>query len=172
MMTLTLEEINSFIGVESSLIKGPDAVCKQMIRHWCEVIEDDNPLYVDETYAKETEYEGIIAPPMQVQVYTMSPLWPEQEREPNQMELFVKKLREYGYSSIVATEQGQEYFEPMKLGDEISYTISVDKVSSEKQTARGPGYFVTFLYKFFNQNNELVCKQTFTILAYQAISKE
>lgn len=171
-MALTEEEIKEFVGVDSNLIEGPDKVCNQMIRHWCEVMEDTNPLYQDEEYANASKYGGIIAPPMQVQVYTMSPLWPKGKREPSPMELLVAELAEQGYTSIVATEQGQEYFAPMKLGDQINYTISVDKISPEKQTVRGPGYFVTFLYKFFNQRDELVCKQTFTILAYNAISKE
>ncbi|GHH96769.1 MaoC family dehydratase [Neobacillus kokaensis] len=171
-MPLTEEKLKQFVGIDSELIEGPDTVCKEMIRHWCEVMEDTNPLYQDEEYAQKSQFGGIIAPPMQVQVYTMSPLWPKADREPNSMELLVEELASQGYTSIVATEQGQEYFAPMKLGDRISYTISVDKISPEKQTVRGPGYFVTFLYKFYNQREELVCKQTFTILAYNAISKE
>lgn len=171
-MAIAEDVINQYIGIESERIEGPDEVCKPMIRHWCEVMQDANPLYQDEEYAKNSNYGEIIAPPMQVQVYTMNPLWPKPERKPNKMEQFIALLNKSGYTSIVATEQGQKYFAPMKLGDRISYTISVDKVSTEKQTSRGPGYFVTFLYKFTNQRNELVCKQTFTIFAYHAISKE
>ncbi|MFJ7747859.1 MaoC family dehydratase N-terminal domain-containing protein [Peribacillus sp. NPDC097295] len=170
-MPLTEDMINEFVGVYSERIEGPDEVCKPMIRHWCEVMQDTNPLYVDEDYASKTKFEGIIAPPMQVQVFTMNPLWPEAKREPHSQERLLALLEKEGYTSIVATEQGQEYFEPIKLGDRISYTVSVNKVSAEKQTVRGPGYFVTFLYTFVNQRDELVCKQTFTILVYNAISK-
>src|SRR5690625_2415788 len=148
------KELESWVGVESKLIEGQDEVCKPMIRHWCEVMEETNPLYQDEAYAKTTKYGGVIAPPMQVQVYTMSPLWPETTREPSPMEQLVALMKERGFTSIVATEQGQEYFEPMKLGDQINYSISVDKVSPEKQTVRGPGYFITFLYTFVNQREE------------------
>lgn len=171
-MPLTKDMINTFVGVNSERIDGPDEVCKPMIRHWCEVMQDTNPLYLDEDYASKTKFEGIIAPPMQVQVFTMNPLWPETKREPHSQERLLALMEKEGYSSIVATEQGQEYFEPIKLGDRISYTVSVNKVSTEKQTVRGPGYFVTFLYTFVNQRDELVCKQTFTILVYNAISKE
>src|SRR5699024_8064122 len=80
---------------------------------------------------------------MHVQVYTMNPLWPEVE-QPKSMEGVLELLEEKGFTSIVATDQGQEYFAPMKLGDQISYKLSVDEISSEKQTGRGPGYFVTF----------------------------
>lgn len=171
-MSLTTEMLQSLIGIESEVTKGADEVCRPMIRHYCEVMEDANPLYHDEAYAKESRYGEIIAPPTQVQVYTMNPLWPKVEREKNTMENLVELLREHGYSSIVATEQVQEYFEPMKIGDEISYTISVKEISPLKQTARGPGYFSTFLYKFTNQRNEVVCKQSFTILSYKAQVQE
>src|SRR5699024_4555212 len=139
-----------------------------MIRHWVEIIEDGNPLYSDPEYANNSKYGGIIAPPMQVQVYIMEQQWPKADRAPSPMENFVEVLDAAGYTSIVATQQEQEYFKPMKLGDEISYTISVDKVSDKKQTARGPGYFVTFLWTYYNQHNELVCEQSFTILAYNS----
>lgn len=171
-VALSAETIEKYLGIESELTKGSDEVCRPMIRHFCEVMEDANPLYHDEIFAKKEGYEGVIAPPTQVQVYTMNTLWPKPTRSKNSMELFVEVLKEHGYSSIVATEQVQEYFEPMHVGDEISYTISVDTVSSLKQTARGPGYFTTFLYKFVNQRDELVCKQSFTILSYEAQAKE
>lgn len=167
-MGLKQEVIDGYLGIDSEVIKGPDAVCEQMIRHWVEVMEDSNPLYSDSEYAANSEYGGIIAPPMQVQVYIMEQQWPKADRDPSPMENFVEVLADAGYTAIVATQQEQEYFEPMKLGDEISYTISVDKVSDEKQTARGPGYFVTFIWTYKNQRDELVCKQSFTILAYNA----
>ena len=171
-MALSEETIKKYMGIDSEVVEGPDAVCSQMIRHWCEVMQETNPLYSDEQYAASSRYGEIIAPPMQVQVYTMNPLWPKTARQPNPMELLIGELNKAGYTSIVATEQVQEYFEPMKIGDRISYTVSVDKVSPEKQTVRGPGYFVTFLYTFTNQRNQVVCKQSFTILAYHAVTNE
>lgn len=167
-MAIAEKVFNNYTGVDSEPIVGVDAVCEQMIRHWTEVMEDTNPLYSDPQYAENTKYKGIIAPPMQVQVYTMNPLWPKPEREPNSMESLLKVMAEEGYSTIVATEQNQEYFTPMKPGDRISQVVSVKEVSPEKQTARGPGYFVTFAYKFTNQNNDIVCQQTFTILVYKS----
>ncbi len=171
-MSLTTEMLQSLVGIESEVTKGTDEVCRPMIRHYCEVMEDANPLYRDDAYAKTSRYGEIIAPPTQVQVYTMNPLWPKVEREKNSMENLVDLLKEHGYSSIVATAQVQEYFEPMKIGDDISYTLSVKEISPLKQTARGPGYFSTFLYTFLNQRNEVVCKQSFTILSYQAQVQE
>lgn len=167
-MTLTTEMIEAHIGVQSEKVAGLDEVCKPMIRHWCEIMEDANPLYQDEEYAKKSKYGGIIAPPTQVQAYTMNALWPKVERKANSMEQLIQLFKSHGFSSIVATEQIQEYVTSLKLGDMVSYKISVASVSPLKETARGPGYFATFLYTFTNQNDEVVCNQTFTILAYKA----
>ena len=62
-MSLTGEMLNELVGVDSERIIGPDRVCTQMIRHWCEVMEDENPLYQDEEYAAQSKYGSIIAPP-------------------------------------------------------------------------------------------------------------
>lgn len=80
-MSLTTEMLQSLVGIESEVTKGTDEVCRPMIRHYCEVMEDANPLYHDDAYAKASRYGEIIAPPTQVQVYTMNPLWPKVERE-------------------------------------------------------------------------------------------
>src|SRR5699024_12870914 len=114
-----------------------------------------------------TQNDGVAHLRVRDQGYKMHAIWPEVE-QPISMEGVLELLEEKWFTSLVATEQGQEYFAPMKLGDQISYKLSVDEISSEKQTGRGPGYFVTFLYTFVNQQNELVCKQTFKIFVYKA----
>jgi hypothetical protein len=60
------EEIKKLYGIESPPIVGVDAVSKEMIRHWCEAMEDENPLHQDEEYAKrhikatlDTEHIGL-----------------------------------------------------------------------------------------------------------------
>lgn len=170
-MAITEEVIQSYKAKVSDQVEGPDAVCEQMIRHWVEIMEDANPLYSDKEYAEASKYGGIIAPPTQVQVYTMAPIWPKQEEDKNNpMTTFVDRLAEEGFTSIVATEQSQEYFAPLKLGDRINNTISLDTVSPEKQTVRGPGHFVTFLFTYKNQRDEIVCKQTFTLLIYNSVT--
>lgn len=167
-MPLTNSQANEFIGIESKQIEGPDAVCEQIIRHWTEIMEDSNPLYQDKEYAKSSKYDGIIAPPMQVQVYTMGPLWPKSTEELTSQGELIALLEKEGYTSIVATEQSQEYFEPMRLGDKIFRSFIVETISPKKQTSRGPGYFVTSLHTFKNQHQEIICKQSFTILIYNS----
>ena len=52
-------------------------VDEYLIRHWCETLEDGNPLYLDAEYARSRGYRGVVAPPGSVMTTFAMPLrWP------------------------------------------------------------------------------------------------
>jgi len=55
-------DIKAMVGLETNL---PDleSIDKTTIIRYVQAVSDLNPLYIDEEYAKETDYGGIIAPP-------------------------------------------------------------------------------------------------------------
>jgi len=154
------------VGENAGPFKCKDEVNKAMIRHWCEAMEDGNPIYTDEEYALESGYGGIIAPPQMVQAYSTPPLWPKDAGRINPQTEALEKLNRKGYTGVVATGTSQEYFHPMRIGDKICYEIKLSSVSPEKTTRLGKGYFVTTESRYTNQNGELVCIQSFTVLKY------
>jgi len=51
--------------------------CEHLIRHWCEALEDGNPLYLDEDYARSRGFRGLVAQPgMFVSTLTVPFRWP------------------------------------------------------------------------------------------------
>jgi len=48
-----------------------DPVNQPMIRHWCDAMGDNNPLYTNAELAANSVYGGVIAPPTMVQAWTM-----------------------------------------------------------------------------------------------------
>ena len=44
---------------ESTPEAAPLEVSEYLIRHWCETLEDGNPLYLDEAYATSHGHEGL-----------------------------------------------------------------------------------------------------------------
>ena len=62
----------------------PVEACEHLIRHWCETLEDGNPLYIDEDYARSRGFDGLVAPPGSVMTtFAMQFRWPwPQERAP------------------------------------------------------------------------------------------
>ena len=172
------EKIQALYGKESPPIVGVDAVSKEMIRHWCEAMEDDNPLYQDEKYAKKTKYKGIISPPMMVQAWSFGPLWPDgQEMEWRHPELpwekdkmphrvGVKLLENSGFPAVIATNTTLEFFNPLFPGDQVTQKITVTDITPEKKTGQGAGHFYTFRFSYYNQKGKLICHQSFTTLYY------
>jgi acyl dehydratase len=153
------------VGEEAGPFEAADEVNRAMIRHWCEAMEDGNPLYTDEQHAKKSKYHGIIAPPQMVQAYCIPPLWPKKVL-PDPQAKAVRMLDEAGYTGVVATTTTQEYFRPMRPGDRISYKLKLVSVSPEKATRLGRGHFVTSEYTYSNQKGEVVCIQPFTVLKF------
>ncbi len=160
------EKLQAMIGEEAGPFEAPNEVNRAMIRHWCEAMEDGNPLYSDEKYAGSTRYGGIIAPAQMVQAYCMPPLWPKRTM-PDPQARAVRMMDEAGYHGVVATTTSQEYFHPMRLGDRLSYKLKFVSVSPEKTTRLGTGHFLTSEYTYTNQKGEVVCLQSFTILKFK-----
>jgi acyl dehydratase len=160
------EKVLAMVGQEAGPFEAPDEVNKPMIRHWCEAMQDGNPLYSDEEYAKQSRHGGVVAPPQMVQAFAMPPLWPRREVNDPQGNA-VMMMIEAGFSGVVATTTSQEYFKPLRLGDRLSHTIKFVSISPEKATRLGTGHFLTSEYTYRNQNGEVVCVQPFTVLMFK-----
>lgn len=163
-----IKKVQELVGKESGKIEGPDRVCRSMIRQWCEVMEDANPLYWDEEYASKSKYGGIIAPPTMNQAWTLDPLWPEMEFPWMPHDVAVEMFDEAGYTEVVATEQTMEFIKPLRLGDKVSAKIKFVGVSPyEHKTPMGAGHYLDILYTFTNQNDEVVGTLSFRFLKYK-----
>jgi len=60
--SLLTPDIKAMVGLETNL-PNLESIDKTTIIRYVQAISDLNPLYIDEEYAKETDYGGIIAPP-------------------------------------------------------------------------------------------------------------
>jgi len=160
------EKVVAMVDEEAGPFEAPNEINRAMIRHWCEAMQDGNPLYSDEEYARKSKYSGIIAPPQMVQAFCMAPLWPKRERH-DPLGKAVQMMIDAGYSGVVATTTSHEYFRPMHLGDRLSFTIKFVSVSPEKTTRLGTGHFLTSEYTYRNQDDEVVCIQPFTVLMFK-----
>ena len=57
-----LDSLKQMVGTEM-VVTAPEPVGRAFIRQFALAIEDDNPVYQDEEYARDTRYGGVIAPP-------------------------------------------------------------------------------------------------------------
>src|SRR5690606_17593869 len=64
--------LRAFVGAETGPPSlGPDPVNEAMIRHWCEVMGDANPVYTDRAAAEKSVHGGLVAPPTMLQAWSM-----------------------------------------------------------------------------------------------------
>lgn len=162
-----VETLRSFEGRQA----GPpeqaaDPVNEPMIRHFCEVIGDANPVYADGEVGAAAGHGGVVAPPAMLQAWVMPGAAGRRRREGNAQDELMSLLDEAGYTGVVATDCEQTYHRYLRPGDRLAMTNTIESVSDEKQTRLGPGFFVTTRQRYQDQSGELVGEMVFRVLKY------
>jgi acyl dehydratase len=160
-----LERLRAMIGVAGPPDVARDAVNTAMIRHWCDALEDANPVYTDPEFAAKSIHGGIVAPPAMLNAWTMPglPGRPEAGAGPNPM----RALDEAGFSSVIATNSEHEYLRYLRPGDLLLGSNELVDVSEEKHTALGLGHFVTSRTSYRTPVGEEVGRMFFRLLKFR-----
>jgi len=155
----------------SGSVEAADEVNKAMIRIWCEMLEDANPLYTDEAYARSSEYGGIISPPTMVLTWAMPAYWPAPHLPPDalidQMDLPLGEL-----PLNLSVESTDEYILPLRPGDKLHYRTRLDNVTPLKKTRLGTGHFITTTTFYHNQREELVATHLHVLFRYRGAEQQ
>ncbi len=168
-----LDELKSYLGCRGALVHGWDAVNQPMIRQWCEVFDFDFPPFVDPVAAASTVHGGIVAPATMLPVWLMPGLRNARPAGSDTADprAVMRVLEREGYVGILGTDSEQTYERPLRPGDKISCFHSVDSISQEKQTRMGPGFFVTFLQEFVDEQGQPVGTMRLRILRFKPHAK-
>ena len=140
-----IEKLNRFIGKESEVVIWE--VEKGAIAKFAEAVGDSNPLWLDDAYASNTRYGGLIAPPTFITSMRNDSL----RDEINGLN-WPYKRRLNGGNDI-------ELYQPIRVGDSIKV---IDKLVdiNEKQVKRGKMITMVYETTYINQFGELVAKVT------------
>ena len=153
--SLITEELRSKIGIEWEPV-----VCeieKGMIQRFAQAIDDSNPLWQDEEYARKSRYGGIIAPPTFIQTAG----WGQFEK---QFQLQVAPS--LGGGRLNGGVE-LEYYQPVRPGDTITVITKITNVRERQGRKMGKMMFVTLDVTYKNQRQELVAKCQQTIIGYK-----
>ncbi len=160
----TYEEARLWIGRKSPVRVCENVVDWSQIKAYCAAVEDANPIYWDETVARDLR-GGITAPPGMLLVWSMELPW--RPGGPRAANFFALEVPLPGDTLInVSTES--EFFRPMRLGDQLRIQEEVESISSEKHTALGVGHFITTLAVFHNQDDQLVATNRNVLFRFRA----
>ena len=162
-----LEAIRAHVGATGTPETGPDPVNLPMIRHWCEAIGDENPVYLDEHAAKNSVHGEIIAPPTMLQAWVMRGFKRKTQPDADAADSVMKQLDDAGFTSVVATNCEQTYHRELHVGDQLTVTQILDDVSDLKRTALGEGHFVTSRMEYRDADGELVATMFWRLLKFR-----
>jgi uncharacterized protein len=152
--------------------KAPDPVNEAMIRHWAYALNDMNPVYLDPEFAAKSRFGAIVSSPVMLQTWTMPPPQLEGIAERGGVPMVIKEnpqefLSQAGYTGIVATNSEFEIERYPRVGDVLTSDTVFEEISGGKKTAMGPGYFVTWVTTYRDQDDEIVGRQRFRTLRFK-----
>jgi acyl dehydratase len=166
------------------------SLTRDEIHLWCEALEDWNPVYWDKSYAASSQYGGIVAPvtAMFFGAGSASHLGvgylkpgehvPDAVRQGLTGLALLQSLRQSlvqgstlieppDCPEIAVVQAASRFFVPLRPGDTVRSELRMKHCSRQKTTRLGTGYFVTTDRLFYNQKDELVRTQEFTVFHYR-----
>jgi acyl dehydratase len=159
------------LAQESPPEAAPLEVNEYLIRHWCETLEDANPLYLDADYARSQGLRGVVAPLGAVMTtFTMPFRWPWPPAESGgrvpapHIHYDVKAALDLPVGIIQSIEV--EAHAPLQIGDRVSVGQRLVSVSPWKKTRVGEGHFWTMDRLYRNQRGELVLRERMSAFGY------
>ena len=156
------------LTVESEPEPASLEVNEYLIRHWCETLEDGNPLYMDADYARSRGFRSVVAPPGSFMTAFAMPFrwpWPPGGREPApHIHYDIKEALDLpvGIINKIDVEMGV----PLQVGDRLSVSQRLVSVSPPKKTRLGEGHFWTMDRIYRNQHGELVARERMSAFGY------
>ena len=153
--SLMTPEIKAMVDQEA-FFPGKEVIDRSSIRRYAQAISDLNPVYLDEAYAKETEYGGIIAPP--TFIFDVS------------HDIFSgvgedgRDLSSVTIAGLIPVRGGNEYrfFEPARLGDIVSRRREIVDLYEKEGKRAGKILFVIYETTYTNQEGKVlgICRET------------
>jgi acyl dehydratase len=152
-----------------SAAHGTEIECSEhLIRHWCETVEDGNPLYLDTEYAQSLGFAGIVAPPALAMATLSIPYrwpWPPKKHVPTtNLHYQVKKIMNLPVGVVVDTEI--EFVRHLEPGDTLTQVTRLVSMTGPKRTRLGEGYFWVLEFISSNQRDQVVFVTRLTMFAY------
>lgn len=163
-MTLLTDELKAWIGREAHY-PAREELGRASIRYFALAMGDDNPLYVDEAYAKAAGYPSVIAPPTLICETCQYAHRPPDDGGyiGHQWHLPVAGCR------VIRAGNDYEFVRPVLPSDRISVTWTLESIVERGASRGGTQLFVTSVARYRDAAGEMVAINRET-LVYQPLA--
>ncbi len=156
---LTLQDMQSYVGTEAK----PHVlhVEKELVRRFVEAVQDPNPLWSDEEYAKATHHGGTIVPPhIFCAIMTIARCSPETGKIPIPV-----PEAPLPRENVLEGEETWEFFTPLRVGDVITSRTKLTDVK-RREGRLGEMFILVYEAETVNQDGVLIARSTNTLVTY------
>jgi acyl dehydratase len=158
-----IEEVRrKYTGFETAKARGRYPVEHDPIRRHCHMVEDNNPLFLDDDYARKAGYEAALCPPSGWLALYFASLGPW----PAAFEPLFPTVPTPG-KRIVNMSQEVEWFERIKVGDHLSVVRRIVDVYQKGIQIDPEAVWIVSDVDIFNQRDALVCRIQNTFLTHR-----
>jgi acyl dehydratase len=166
-MTLLTEELKSWIGREAHY-PAREELGRASIRYFALALGDDNPLYVDDAYARQAGYPSVIAPPTLV-----CETCQYAHQRPNadgyighEWHLPVPNAR------LIRVSNDYEFMRPVLPADRVSVTWTLESIVEKPSSRGGTQLFVSSEARYRDAQGEVVAVNRETIVYQPLVGNE
>ncbi len=147
---MSIDELKSKLGTELESVTCE--IERGMIRSFVQAIDDSNPLWQNEEYARKSQHDGIVAPPTFILAIGF--------------EQFLEQILALAsFGTILHGSTEFECYQPIRPGDVVAVTTKITNVR-ERDGKMGKTAFITFEITYRNQRQELVAKCRQMVIGY------
>lgn len=163
-MTLLTEELKSWIGREAHY-PAREELGRASIRYFALALGDDNPLYVDDAYAKQAGYPSLIAPPTLI-----CETCQYAHQAPNADGYIGHEWRlPVPNARLVRAGNDYEFMRPVLPTDRVSVTWTLESIVEKPASRGGTQLFVSSVARYRDAQGEIVAINRETIV-YQPLA--
>ena len=128
---------------------------KGAVRRFAQAVEDPNPLYADEEYARRTRYGGVVCPPGFFG-------WPAGEEVGAER---ILSLLGRPFENVLNAGNESEFYRPVRPGDVLVSSTRLADVY-EKKGGAGDLLFVVLETTYKNQTDQVVAIMRYIFMFY------
>ena len=151
-----LEEARKMIGNETKPVATPYPVEFEPIRRYCLMVDDDNPLFLDPDYAKQTKYGGVVLPPF-APIGIMPGGSPAMMASAREGTVEVVIMPPAPGKFLINLAQEWEWFKPVVVGDRLTFKSRLADVYIKPIRIDPKAFWTVLEMHFSNQKGEDVC---------------
>jgi acyl dehydratase len=151
-----------WVGKTGPVLAGRYPVEYDAIRRHCHMVEDENPLFIDEEFASNTLFGGVIAPPVMLDYFAGMGVWPKGDQEP----LLLLQVPTRG-DRYINLNQHMEFFHPVHVGDRLSRQQVIVDVQEKSIRLDPKAIWITVETRITNEDAQLVATIRNTNLSHR-----